>query len=232
MRAKSSGGWLISNFSESPIRKLSHVDLICPQPKILVTTLQMQFNKAANYDDALLKAADECGIDREYWDILHQRHEPTSDVRRKILESLGFDVGSKESLDAQRLRQFEGNAASALPKTAVISASEQIVPLTLRADLTGSVEFEIALEDGEHLRGSLETAQLRFIQELMAGERSWKRYKLQLPSEIPLGYHELHVKLNDQVLAQTNLIVCPDRAYLPDKLTKDGRTAGFNVSLY
>jgi 4-alpha-glucanotransferase len=192
----------------------------------------MQFEKAANYDDALLKAADECGIDREYWDILHHRHEPTSDVRRKILESLGFDVGSKESLDAQRLRQFEENAASVLPKTAVISVSEQVVPLTLQAELAGSVEFEIALEGGEHLRGSLETAQLRVIQELMAGERSWKRYELQLPSEVPLGYHELHVKLNDEVLAQTNLIVCPDRAYLPDKLTKDGRTAGFNVSLY
>ena len=192
----------------------------------------MQFQKAANYDDALLKAADECGIDREYWDILHQRHEPTSDVRRKILGSLGFDIESKEGLDAQRLRQFEGSVASALPKTAVISMSEQVVPLTLRTDLAGSVEFEIALEGGEHLRGSLETAQLRLMQELVAGEQSWKRYQLQLPSEIPLGYHTLQVKLNDEVLAQTNLIVCPDRAYLPDELAKDGRTAGFNVSLY
>src|SRR4051794_32539263 len=168
MRAKSSGGWLISNFSESPIRKLSHVDLICPQPKILVTTLQMQFNTAANYDDALLKAADECGIDREYWDILHQRHEPTSDVRRKILESLGFDVGSKESLDAQRLRQLAGNAASALRKTPAITVSEQVLPLPLQADLPAPVEFEIALESREHLRGSLETAQLPVIQQSMA----------------------------------------------------------------
>src|SRR3982751_4654753 len=99
-----------------------------------------QFEKAANYDDALLKAADECKIDREYWDILQQRHEPTSDVRRRILESLGFDAGSKESLDAQRLRQFEENVASALPKTAVIAASDHVVPLTLPAGLAGSLE--------------------------------------------------------------------------------------------
>src|SRR5436305_11815892 len=102
--------------------------------------IQTQFEKAANYDDALLKAADDCKIDREYWDILQQRHEPTSDVRRKILESLGFDAQSKESLDAQRLRQFEEQATSTLPKTTVISISDRAVPLTLPADLTGSVE--------------------------------------------------------------------------------------------
>jgi 4-alpha-glucanotransferase len=191
-----------------------------------------QFEKAANYDDALLKAADECKIDREYWDILQQRHEPTSDVRRRILESLGFDAGSKESLDAQRLRQFEENVASALPKTAVIAASDHVVPLTLPAGLAGSLEFEVALEDGEHVRGSLEISQLRLVQELAADERIWKRYELQLPGEIPLGYHKLQVSVNDEVVAETNLIVCPDRAYLPDTLAKDGRTAGFNVSLY
>ena len=197
-----------------------------------MTMFQTQFNEAVDYDVALLKAADECKIDREYWDILQQRHEPTSDVRRKILESLGFDVQSKESLDAQRLRQFDENATSALPKTAVVGVSERWIPLTLPADLMGSVGFEIALEGGEHLRGSLETSQLRLIEELKAGERRWKRYQLPLPIEVPLGYHELQVSVNGEVLAQANLIVCPDRAYLPDELAKNGRTAGFNVSLY
>ncbi|MBV9937210.1 MAG: 4-alpha-glucanotransferase [Acidobacteriaceae bacterium] len=193
---------------------------------------ETQFEKAANYDDALLKAADECGIYREFWDILQQRHEPTSDVRRRILQSLGFDVGSQESLDRQRFQQFEEDAASALPKTAVISVSDPVVPLTLPENLAGSVQFEIALEDGEHLQGSLETSQLSPIEKLMAGERRWTRYQLPLPNETPLGYHKLQVSVNDEILAEANLIVCPDRAYLPDELTKDGRTAGFNISLY
>ncbi len=192
----------------------------------------MQFEQAANYDDALLKASDQCKIDREYWDILQQRHEPSSDVRRKILESLGFDVQSRESLDAQRLIQFEESAASALPKTVVMGVSEQAVPLTLPAGLAGSLQFEIALEGGEHLGGSLETSQLRQVEELMTGGRQWKRYRLPLPSETPLGYHELQVSINGELLAQANLVVCPDRAYLPDQLTEGGRTAGFNVSLY
>ena len=193
---------------------------------------QTQFEKAVNDEDALLKAADECKIDREYWDILQQRHEPTPDVRRRILSSLGFDVRSKGSLDAQRLRQFEENATSALPKTAVIGTSDRWIPLTLPADRNGSVGFEIALEGGEHLRGSLETSRLQPKEELRADERIWRRYELLLPAEVPLGYHELQVSLNGEVLAQTNLIVCPDRAYLPEELANGGRTAGFNVSLY
>lgn len=197
-----------------------------------MTALPIQFEEAANYDDALLKAADECHIDREYWDILHQRHEPTADIRRKILESLGFDAGSKEALDRQRLRQWEEAVSSALPRTAVVSISHPVVPLTLPAGLVGSVGFDVALEDGQHICGSLEIAQLPLLQDFYLHEQHRKRYELQLPAETPLGYHELQVSVDGSVLAQAKLIVCPDRAYLPEDMAGNGRTAGFNVTLY
>ncbi len=62
----------------------------------------MRFEGAQNYEDALAKAADESGIQRDYWDIFHRRHEPSTDVRRKILQSLGWNVASLDALELDR----------------------------------------------------------------------------------------------------------------------------------
>ncbi len=42
----------------------------------------------------------------------------------------------------------------------------------------------------------------------------------------------MKVGIGDRELAQSHLIVCPNRAYLPENLARGGRTAGFNVALY
>ncbi len=71
----------------------------------------MRFEGAQNYDDAVGKAAEESGIQRNYWDIFHKLHEPTVEVRRQILRSLGWNVQSLESVEEGRGRLFEEGAA-------------------------------------------------------------------------------------------------------------------------
>ncbi len=53
-----------------------------------------------------------------------------------------------------------------------------------------------------------------------------------MPSEVPLGYHTIAITINGTTSGPYQLIVCPDRCYLPDSLAHGGRTAGFNVALY
>ena len=93
----------------------------------------LEFRRAGSYEEALLLAADECNIDREYWDIFGRRHEASGRVRRAILESLGWDVSSFETLERERERQFVKNADAALAKTFVISEWDKSVPLILQA---------------------------------------------------------------------------------------------------
>jgi 4-alpha-glucanotransferase len=193
---------------------------------------QIQFEPALSYEDALLRAADENGIEREYWDILHKKHEVSSDVRRRILTALGWDVSTLATLEHERARRFEENATSGVPKTLVISASEKNVPVTLPASSGESICFEIALEDGSHLAGALDRAQLSARREMVKGDRRWSVYDLPLPAELPLGYHKLKISIDGKSTGETYLIVCPDRAYLPENLKAGGRTAGFNVTLY
>src|SRR3954467_4128920 len=92
-------------------------------------TSLMRFEGAQNYEDAITKAADESGIQRDYWDIFHRRHEPSTEVRRKILASMGWDVRTLETIDQDRRRRFEEKAGSLLPKTIVVSIADLYVPL-------------------------------------------------------------------------------------------------------
>ncbi len=193
---------------------------------------QVKFEPSSGYEDALARAADENGIYREYWDILGSKHEVSSEVRRRILTALGLDVSSLETVEQERVRMFQRTAAFVLPPTLVISASEKIVPLSFAASFEASICFEILLEEGGALAGTVEVSELPVQREWAMGDMRWLTYELAVPPEIPLGYHTLKISLNEKAVAKSHLIVYPDRVYLPDNLNSGGRTAGFNVTLY
>ena len=193
---------------------------------------QITFERSASYADALSRAASECGIDRDYWDIFHHRHEVAADSISRILTALGWDISSVEKIDEQRAHLFSENATSILAKTLVISESEKNVPLALPVPANESIGFRISLEGGETLAGTIDTAHLREVGQVVLGDRRWSTVEWPLPNEVPLGYHHLALEMNGESVANTHLIVCPDRAYLPSQLEQGGKTAGFNVALY
>jgi 4-alpha-glucanotransferase len=194
--------------------------------------VSLQFERSANYEEALLRAAAECGIDREYWDIFHKRHEVSLDALKSILHALGWSTENLETIDRERLHRFRQAVQSPLPKTLVLSEADKSVPVTLLAPAHGQISYEIALEDGSTSNGSVEIAQLHHTKQTFVDGENWSTYKLALAAELPLGYHVLRLSVNGQFVAQTHLILCPGRAYLPDRLANGGKTAGFNVALY
>ncbi len=198
---------------------------------------QLTFEPGHSYEDSLARAAEQSGIDSVYWDIFGKRHEVDSDVKRRVLLALGWGVSSRESIDAERYRRFEDPLKSGLALTLVISESDVSVPLNLPASASGPLRYEISLEDGQGtdvqtLNGSLELDQLNRMDEVRTAEGEWYTYLLRLPAQVPLGYHTLKLAVGDRDLAESHLIVCPQRAYLPEQLAHGGRTAGFNVALY
>jgi 4-alpha-glucanotransferase len=194
-----------------------------PQPPLI-------FEPASSYEDALLRAAAECGVEREYWDIFHKKHEASLQVLARILEALGWDVSSLDSLERNRLERFRREYVQ-FPKTRVLSESAKWLPLTLEQDKPANICFELQLENGQAIAGGIEFDQLPFEREVQAGGERWTMRQLRLPTETPQGYHKLKVTINGAAAGECNVIVCPDRAYLPENLAS-GRIAGFNVALY
>jgi 4-alpha-glucanotransferase len=190
------------------------------------------FQRSNTYEDALARAAAECGVDRQYWDIFGHSHEASIDALQKIMGALGWDTSGTESIDAKRSQLFAALHTVILQQTIVVGDAECCVPLTVTDGAPFTVEYEVTLESGEHLTGHADLAQLALLHEVHLDGKCWRTFRLPLLSRLPLGYHTLAVKLNGQSAASANLIVCPERAYLPDRLAGGGKTAGFNVALY
>jgi len=193
---------------------------------------QIDFQPSHNYEDAITRAAAENRIDSEYWDIFHKRHQASIEVQKGILGALGWDLSSLDAVDHERARRFEQEFTRAVPVTAVLGESHKFVPLTFPANESGSIGFEIALENGSKLGGTLEIQDLAPLRYVSMGDRRWTSYDLQLPAELPLGYHTLQITRGGYFAGECHLIVCPDRAYLPENLTRGARTGGFNITLY
>jgi 4-alpha-glucanotransferase len=189
------------------------------------------FQPSSSYEDALSRAASENRVAREYWDIFHKRHEVSHEVEKGILAALGWDVSSRESIDRSRAARFREELTQVLPVTAVLSEHDKSVLIAFPAGKGGAVCFDVNLEDGQQISGSLDLSQLEWVNDVSIDNARWARFKLRLPAEVPLGYHKLRVTLGGNQGA-CHLIVCPDRTYLPDHLANGGRSAGFNITLY
>ena len=190
------------------------------------------FEPATHYEDALARAADECGIYHDYWDIFHRQHHVTPQVRAGILRALGWDTSSMETLDRQRRERLERAVASALPKSIVVGRLGASIPITLPASASGSLCFHFRLEDSQQIAGSLELQQLPFVADIELNGGCWTTRSLTVPAEVPLGYHRVRLTLNGTAVGEANLVLCPDRAYTPEHLAKGAGVAGLNIALY
>jgi 4-alpha-glucanotransferase len=193
---------------------------------------QIKFEYAASYEDSLHRAAAEWGIEREFYDIFGKHHIASADTEAKILASLGLAVSSKEEVDNARRRRFLEQVAVPLKKTAVISENAKQVELSLPLIDKPELRLEMALEGGTIVDLACSLAQMTPVRSLELDGQTWVVHRLHLPSEIPLGYHNLRLSMNGEHSAESRVIVCPDRAYLPERIRHGGRTAGFAVTLW
>jgi 4-alpha-glucanotransferase len=187
-----------------------------------------------SYQHLLDLAARLWRIDPEYWDIWGRKHVTSVETKQAILKGLGVNAetagGLQESIEARRRREWTRLA----PPCLVVGRNGGAVELPLHApaDLAReTAAVEIRLENGA-LR-SLEFALCDFP-ECGAGELDGRRYvrkQVPLPAGLPLGYHDLRVRLG--CLRQTTrLIVTPDRAYAHPALAAGGKAAGVSLALY
>lgn len=194
----------------------------------------IEFIRSENYEDALRRAAAEQLIEHGYWDIFHKHHEVSIDIQKRLLEARGWDVSSVEAINGQRERRFRCEFTALLPETLVLGQSDRTIPLTLPSMQDGSTfEYSFALEDGRIISGVSELNQLPPLRQVNAGADSYVARRLELPAAVPIGYHSLRISLRSgEPDATSNIIVCPDQAYLPDDLANSARAAGFNITLY
>jgi 4-alpha-glucanotransferase len=199
----------------------------------------MVFQPAESYVDALDLAAEEWGIEREFWDIFGHKHVASSAIEEKILLALGVSASSLGKLEKDRQQRFEQQVNRLAPSVHVTAQPDAYLPVSIEAGAAiVSVQLNIMLEEGGQAAATYAPDQIGVLRQIACGERRWIVYRIPLPPESPLGYHSaiVEVRLEDGVArgALSHVIVTPEQAYLPEHLSANGsgKTAGVSISLF
>jgi 4-alpha-glucanotransferase len=188
---------------------------------------------AENYEEALGRACRMWGVQEEYWDIWGDRHIASADVRRAVLTSLGVVAGSTEALNDAMEERTWNEWSSVVSRTLVESQSAAGVPIQVPVEREGGrLQVEFAWENGGHEPFDFAILELADVGRIIVRGQTFLRKLVPLPPGSPLGYHTLRVSLDCDTWHQARLVLCPDRAYLPEALERGGKAAGIAVSLY
>ncbi len=192
----------------------------------------IRFEYSSSHEDALHRAAAEWGVEREFWDIFGAHHISSASTESKILASLGVDVSSRETLDKARKQKFEQQAACLVPGTSVISEQENAFEISLFSGEIPSVQIELIREDGSDIVYTPHKSCFVPLRCLELDDQQWTVYQVPLPDSTPLGYHTIQISINGRWQKNAQVVICPEKAYLPEHLKDGARTAGIAVTLW
>lgn len=186
-----------------------------------------------SFEQLLDRAASLFGIDPEFWDIFGRLHVTSSEAKQSILRARGIDTGSVESLQRSLAELERAEWTRLLPPAVVVGQADPLeLPLSIPSELMGgTAQFTIAREDGVRSSFEVVICELPQTGSIEMDGHTWIRKRARIPGELPLGYHDVSVRIGG-ASGTTRYIVTPERAWTDPHLGRGGRAAGIAVSLY
>ena len=182
-----------------------------------------------SYHELLSQLAARHGIEQGYHDIWGTWHGLTNETASALLQAMGEDTRTEQSL-TQALADFDQrNWRTVLPPV-MVSRDDQWCAIGVNVSQKHEHEilhWRIAREDGVVIEAQVATAELEVLEERHINDKLIRRRQLPLPGDIPHGYHQLDVRIA-QSHAQTRLIRTPAQC-MP---VNDLRVWGMCVQLY
>jgi alpha-1,4-glucan:alpha-1,4-glucan 6-glycosyltransferase/4-alpha-glucanotransferase len=174
---------------------------------------------------ALHELAESYGVLLEYDDVKGARRRAKPEALAAVLRALGAEIedGGRGAGAALAARRAELESRVLEPVLLCWEGGGAVVDLRLPPHPKGSVlAMDILLEGG----GSESwTVPLRELSPLESG-----RVRLELPSELPCGYHRIQVEIGG-LRAEALLIMAPSRAYSPSE-TEEQKAWGLFIPTY
>ncbi len=173
------------------------------------------------------------GIGDAYHDYRGELRYFALQTKQALLRAMGCRVDDADAaarelsrLEVSRWRKF-------LPPLAATHGARIGVDINVTAREFGSaLIWSVRFEDGSRRDGVTSTADCR---EIWRGEveGSWiTRRHLELPFDLPPGYHELEARIGAAAAERCALIVSPARCHAPVEILRGQRLWGIAVQLY
>jgi len=175
-------------------------------------------------DPAVRDLAGALGVATEYWDWQGRHVAVGSDVLVPVLAALGVDASTPSAAAAALAEQRSRRWRQPLPPCTVVRAGRS-ARVDLHIDEGASARAWVVLEDDGERHDVLSVgADPRRVAARRVDGRLVAEVTVELPDDLPIGWHTLHV-----AAASAALVVTPDR--LPDPMP-GARAWGFLTQLY
>ena len=172
------------------------------------------------------------GVEPEYWDIWGKKHQTSPALQKAILGSVGVDVATDASLDHALQQRLWDEWSRPLPPAVVLGQQQRLLTLSLgQEDANSTATLRFQWENGEHQEHHVDLSTLPIGSDAVLQGRRFVRKSAPLPAMLPLGYHELSIRIRDEFSPPSRFIVCPEKAYQPEWMKSD-KAAGVAISLY
>ena len=173
------------------------------------------------------------GIGDAYHDYRGELRHFSLETKKGLLRAMGCQVDEPAAL-ARELSEFEvARWRKFLPPVAAARGARIGIDFNLTAREFGStLMWSVRFQDGSQHAGMISTAD---CPEIWRGEieGSWiTRRRLDLPMDLPAGYHELEAKIAGGADGRCLLIISPPRCYEPKSIAAGRRLWGMAVQLY
>jgi 4-alpha-glucanotransferase len=173
------------------------------------------------------------GIGDAYHDYRGELRHFTLETKQNLLRAMGCKVDDPAALGLE-LRDLEiVRWRKLLPQVAAARSARIGIEVNVTAREFGSaLVWSVQFEDGSRRGGTTSTAD---CPEIWRGEveGSWvTRRRLELPLDLPAGYHELEAKIAGGTADRCLLIISPPRCYEPESIIAGRRLWGIAVQLY
>ncbi|MBJ7341193.1 4-alpha-glucanotransferase [Mycolicibacterium sp.] len=176
---------------------------------------------------SLVELARRYGVAATYDDWTGGHRVVAESTLVSVLAALGVSAATEDERQAALMAHDHDHWRRTLPPT-VVTRSGRATPFWVHVDHGQPVGGWIRLEDGTVRTGLRQLENNRPPYEVDG--RSVGEATFELPADLPIGYHRLHVNAGG-VDADAALIVSPDTAKLPASLG-GGRTWGLATQLY
>ena len=174
------------------------------------------------------------GIGGSYHDFKGDLKHISTPSKAAILDAMGVATSDDRAIDAAIGNQDTVYWMRMLPAATVVTLggpalAEVSIPLALKAQ---QVTWAITLEYGAERTGASAVRDLKVLEQGSLDKRKFTRVQLELPSDLPLGYHTLKVALDTGLAGESRLIVAPDISFEPESIRAGERAWGIAVQLY
>ncbi|MBE1302104.1 MAG: 4-alpha-glucanotransferase [Alteromonadaceae bacterium] len=175
------------------------------------------------------------GIESSYVDAGGKPAYVSDDSKSKLLATMGYSVDSEEKLEQELSGQIANNWMQPLNPVQVNRTGESLViavrlPIELVND---DYSLKITLENGEELSSKFVPSEGELINVAHIDDVEFQEYIVDVPHELPMGYHNISlVADDDDLIATMRFIIAPKSCYKQQPIVDGQKFWGLSVQLY